>query len=120
MGPLSELEALIEEARWLGEGEPYEYDGQDPLQVLMGRVRGEEPERRVESTGSKKVERPGKERSESKGVEGSLGRVLSARLKQRELSGASRERAARLVAELIEERGGEKLNELWDLLVFGE
>ena len=119
MGPLNELEALIEEARWLGDGEPYEYGQEDPLEELMQRVRGVEPSEPSEP--SEPQERP---TAAAKGGEKQggdrLGEVLSARLRERSLGGVEREKAVRMVTELLSDGEDRRLQALWDLLVFGE
>ena len=127
MGPLDELEALIEEARWVGDGEPFEYGQEDPLKVLLERMRGVEPEKpEQEKAELAKPTEPGQKRavSSSRGEEDlgrdRLGALLAARLKERSLGGEAREKAVRLLTEILTEEEDRRLQEVWDLLVFGE
>lgn len=135
---LRRLEDRIERARWIPEPEPYRRPD-DPLGTLQARARGEDPlERGVdggrpepagETGGVEAGATPTPASGEQDDVESvdagggrhrQLGEALEASLRSRDLPGPVRAEVAARLAELMGESSREELEEIWELVVFGE
>lgn len=116
---LRRLEDRIERAHWIPEPEPYEPPEGDPLERLKARMRGE-LEEPVSTEETEQVERPSDARiSDTGGRDAVLGEALRRSLRSRPLPGPLRAEIAARLAELMEDEEHPQLQELWELVVFG-
>ena len=118
---LQRLEDRIERARWLPEQDPYQ-SPERPLEALKARARGEEPN----ATNGREDEPPALQAapisagsSETTGRHAQLGEALEASLRQRPLPGPVRAEIAVRLAQILGDNDDDRLQALWELVVFG-
>lgn len=132
---LRRLEDRIERAHWVPAPEPYQPPEGDPLEALEARARGEEPREATAPAGGEPsggdasvagrngASAPAATTAPGDGQGGRhrrLGEALEGSLRRRDLPGPVRAEVAARLAGLVEETGDERLEALWELVVFGD
>lgn len=138
---MAQLMATIEEARHLEEARPYRRGTGDPLERLRARMKGVDPdgppaedeavaagaidETKKEqgvnrSDGADRIENSGTRTPPSAEGEGAVGQATLAALAKRPLPAPVRAEVARRLAALCAEGQDERLQEIYELVLFGE
>lgn len=128
---LRRLEERIEAARELPTPQAYRPAAGDPLEVLYARIRGEyDEEMNGDGGGDAEGGRDGEEgaprpvRREAAPADDSrreqMGAALEASLRRRPLAGEVRAEVAARLAAMTEGASAEEVQQLWELVVFGD
>ena len=122
---LRRLEEKIEAARKLPEPGAYRRSEEDPLAVLMARIRGEYDEAKQEGIEDGGERAFGEDTDQGAvgaetGRHEEMGAALEASLKGRPLSGQLRAQVAARLARMMDGASGDEILELWELVVFGD
>ncbi len=115
---LRRLEEQIEQARELPEKSAYRPAAGDPLQALRARMRGDIPEE--QAVGAEQADNSVLDKGGDNSRQRRLGQALERSLRANPLPGRLRAEVAGRLAELMDDKATDGLEEIWNLVVFGE